>query len=169
MTHSCCWPAQFLDANQPPILTEQALNAGFSLGYLIIIPGILFSGLMIWMDSIAQAWKKRSFGNIATASWNTFAEAHNIYSAMQGMPEAWSSVKDFFFSSDSDSSSDSDDDGKGKLALVVVLAIVVAAILGGIMTTWAIVNHHAGSRNLEPDDDSNTSKWRQKLHEMREQ
>ncbi len=130
----------FLKEGQQPVLNDEAVLAGFSLGYLIIIPGVLFSGLMIWVDSVAQAWKKRSFGNIATASWNTFAKIHNTYSAMRGMPEAFGRVSKFFSGKG---------DSKGKGALFIVM-FVVLALISGILTTWAIINQYAGSRQLEP-------------------
>lgn len=136
----------FLDEGVKPILDESAIAFGFSLGYLIIIPGVLITGLMIWIDSIVTAWKQRTIGSVATAGWNTYAQIHNTYSAMRGMPEAFASVKNFF-SSDSDSDSD-DDDAKSK-AILVVIVLIIVAIIGGIMTTWSIINHYAGTRKID--------------------
>jgi hypothetical protein len=133
--------ASFLEPGEAPYLTPEAVNAALSLGYLIIVPGVLFTGIVIWIDSLVQAWRNRTFGNIAGAAWNTFANVHNVYSAMRGMPEAWGSVKDFF-GGDSDS-----DDAKSK-GILIVIVLVIVAIIGGIMTTWSIINHHAGTRPI---------------------
>lgn len=129
-------PALVLEDGEPyrQVIDQDALAMGFSLGYLILIPGILFSGFMIWIQSLVNAWRERSWSNIGVAGWNTFAQIHNTYSAMRGMPEAWKTVREFF-------------GGKGKGGLLVLL-IVIAAIIGGILTTWAIINKYAGSRAL---------------------
>jgi hypothetical protein len=136
--------AYFLLPNEQPLLDAEAIEAGFSLGYLIIIPGVLFSGLMIWINSLVEAWRRRDLPSMGIAGWNTFAQIHNTYSAMKGMPEVWDSVSDFFGSKSSSSSSD----GKGK-AIMLILVLVVVAIISGILTTWAIINHYAGSREIE--------------------
>lgn len=133
----------FLKPDQSPYLTEQSLSVGFSLGYIIIVPGILFSGLMIWIDSLVQAWRKRDMASIGIAGWNTFAQIHNTYSAIRNMPDAWNSVFDFFKSSGKSKDSDS----KGKLAVVVIILVIIA-IASGILTTRAIIYRYAGSREI---------------------
>lgn len=135
----------FLKPHEPMLLTPEHIRGGFALGYLIILPGILFSGLMIWIDSVSQAWRRRDPASIGVASWNTFAQAHNTYSAMRGAPEAWNAVGDLF----SGGSSSSGGDGKGK-ALLLIIVLVVMAVVAGILTTSGIVGHYAGSRPL-PD------------------
>lgn len=122
---------------ETPYLSIEAVQAGLSLGYLIIMPAILFSGVMIWIDSLVKAWRNRSAGNIAVAGWNTFAQIHNTYSAMKGMPEAWKSVSGFFSKGNS----------KDKGGLLILL-IVIMAIIGGAVTTWGIINKYAGTRPL---------------------
>ena len=134
------------------ILTEKALLAGFSLGYLIIIPGILFSGLMIWLDSLVQAWRRRDLPSMGVAAWNTYAQIHNTYSAYQGMGGALDSVADFFKGGKKD--------GKGAAGLLIIL-LVVLAICGGILTTWGIISHYAGSEPLpEPSDQQQSQRRR---------
>lgn len=121
-----------------PILTLVHIKGGFALGYLIIIPGILFSGLMIWVDSVVKAWRRRDLASMGTAAWNTFAQAHNTYNAMRGMPEVFESIGKLF-------------SGKGSnkgAPILLVIVLVVLALLGGILTTWSLVNHYAGSREL---------------------
>jgi hypothetical protein len=117
--------------------TEQA---AVNLGYVIIFPGLFISGTFIWIDSLVQAWRRRDLPSIATASWNTFAEIHNAYSAIDGMGDALKSVGSLF--------SDSDEDDVTGVAVVAVIAIVLAALAGGFLTTELIRRHYAGSRPL---------------------
>jgi hypothetical protein len=130
------WVAQ----DHAPILTPKALMAGFSIGYLILIPGILFSGLMIWLDSLIQAWRRRDLPSMGIAAWNTYAQIHNTYNAYSGISGAFSSISDYL-------KSDDDDDGKG-LALLVIAIIVAMSIAGGVFTTIGIIRHYAGRDEL---------------------
>lgn len=142
----------FLEKGQEPVLTMKAVKVGFDLGYLIIIPGILFSGFMIWIDSLVRAWRERDLPNIGIASWNTFAQMHNTYRAMSGIPEAFGSVVDFF-------KGDGDGDSDAKSFLIILLVvIVVVAVISGILTTWAIINKYAGTRPL-PVRSPNAPVW----------
>ncbi len=127
------------------MLDEEALKAGLSLGYLVTVPGLLFSGLFIWIHSLVEAWRRRDLASMGVAGWNTFAQLHNTYSAMRGMPEAWGTVTDFF------GSASKGGDAKGKGGLLVIL-LVVLAIIGGILTTWGIINKYAGSVPLPKHD-----------------
>ena len=129
----------FVDEGDPYPIDPEALQAGFSLGYLIIIPGVLFSGLMIWIDSLVQAWRRRDLASMGIAGWNTFAQIHNTYSAMRGVPEAIGSVTEFFGGSKGGSKKDGG---------VIILVLIVLALAGGILTTWSIINHYAGTRPI---------------------
>ena len=115
-------------------------SATVDLGYVIVFPGLFISGTFIWIDSLVQAWRRRDLPSIATASWNTFAEIHNAYSAIDGMGDAIKSVGSLFSVSD-------DDDVKG-IAIVAVIAIMIAALAGGFLTTELIRRHYAASRPL---------------------
>ncbi len=133
----------FLEPGDPLILTERHINGGFSLGYLIIIPGVLFSGMMIWIDSLVEAWKRRDLPSIGIAAWNTYAQAHNTYEAFSGFGNALEGVGDLF------SGGGDSDDAKGKLALlgvVIVVGLVILACIGGIFLTVSIVRHYAATR-----------------------
>ncbi|MFZ5341775.1 MAG: hypothetical protein ACOZBL_04490 [Patescibacteria group bacterium] len=107
--------------------------------YLMIIIPALGSGMVIWVHSLVEAWKRRDFASIGTAAWNTFAQAHNTYSAISDIPEALSSVGKIFSSKDGDS--------KGKGGLLIIL-IVILAILGGIITTYVLINRYAATSRL---------------------
>lgn len=132
----------FIKPGQHEYLTFHSLQAGFALGYLIIIPGILFSGLMIWIDSVVQAWRRRDMASIGTAAWNTFAQFHNTYEAYSGISGAWDVVSDFF--GRSTKGGESKDSGP----VILVLLFVALALLGGTFTTIGIVSHYAATRPL---------------------
>ena len=121
-------------------LTEVQLNGLFSLGYLVIIGPVIGSGLGITVFSWTEFSRRRSIKNAAVAGYNTFAQLHNTYRAIQGIPEASRGVSDLFGgrSRKSSSSSSGSSDGKGAGGLVVLILLLAALILG-IFTTWAIV------------------------------
>lgn len=107
-----------------PEQAQQFLN----LGYLAVIIPCIGSGTAITVQSWAHFWKRKTFGNGAVATWNTFADVYNIVSAFEHVPSAWSSVGDLF-------SMDSDDDGVASLLLM----LAVLALGAGIVTTMLIV------------------------------
>jgi len=121
-------------------IDDQAMQAAISLGYLVVIPGILVSGTFIWINSLVEAWRRRDLPSIGIAAWNTFAEASNVASAVQGVGGAAKSVGALFTKADPD-------DPKGA-AIVLVVLIVVASVAGGFITTEMIRRHYAGSRPL---------------------
>ena len=122
----------YIDARQ--------MEAAVSLGYLVVLPGILVSGLFIWTDSVVQAWHRRDLPSIGIATWNTFAEIHNVYSAVRGIGPALKSVGSLF--------SDADEDEAKIGVIIVVVLIVVAAVAAGFVTTELIRRHYAASRPL---------------------
>ncbi len=128
-------------------LPDQATNAAFSLGWIILIPGILFSGLMIMLDSWRRAFREGGILNYGIAAYNTYAQVHNTLSAVNTLGSALRNVGDFF-GGDRDSRS-SDDDGKGMLILLVII-LVALALLMGVLTTAIIIRLTAGSDPLPP-------------------
>lgn len=127
----------------PEYVTTSVLRASLSLGYLIIIPAILFSGLMIWIDSLVQAWRQRDLPSMGVAAWNTFAQIHNMYSAIDGIPQAFGEVMSFF-----KGSGDSDEDDAKSGAVLLVIGLVVLAVAGGIIITAAIIKKYAATTPL---------------------
>lgn len=134
----------FLEPNQPPVLTERLVLDGFSLGYVLLIPGILFSGMMIWIDSLVEAWKRRDLPSMGVAAWNTYAQVHNTYEAFSGMGNALEGAGDLFKGGGRNNSKDKG----GALMVLLVVALVVLAIVGGTLLTITIVRHYAGTRPL---------------------
>ena len=93
---------------------------------------------MIWVHSIINAWKKRQFGDIAVAGWNTYAQARNIWSAAKHTPGAFQSVTDFFLGG---SKSNKRRSSKDSAAGFLIILLVILAIGGGALTTAAIVKN----------------------------
>jgi hypothetical protein len=114
-----------------PLLDAASLQAFYDLGYLVIIFPILGSGLAITISSWRAFARRRSLGTGAVAGWNTFAQIHNTYRAVQAIPGVFERLGDFFGGKSSSSSGD----GKGK----IVVILVAVAVLGGILTTYGIV------------------------------
>jgi len=112
-------------------LPPEYVQATLELGYVVIILPILGSGLAIWLDSVTTAWRRRDLASIGIASWNTFAMAHNTYSAAKTLPKVLEHLGDVFKGGDSD-------DAKGKALLLVVL-LVILAVCAGFLTTRAII------------------------------
>ncbi len=120
-------------ANLTGLLMPAYALLAIQLGYVILIPGILFTGLAIWIDSLTTAWRRRDFGSVAVAGWNTYAQIHNTYRAASAFPE---------FIGDIGKAFGKGGDAKGKAGLLVILLVIVA-LTGGILTTVAIVRKTA--------------------------
>jgi hypothetical protein len=131
-------------------LTAYQIGAMINLGYILLIPGMLFSGLMITVDSWARAYRQRTLGSIGTAAYNTFAQIHNTYYAIRGFGQAFRGLADFFGGSGGSRGS-RDSDNK---AIILVILLVLLALLGGVLTTAAIIRRVAGSDGPLPADRS---------------
>lgn len=114
-----------------PLLTMEEAKVFFDLAYLIYVVPLLGSGLAIMTHSWGVFWRRRSLTNGVVAGWNTFANLHNFYQTAKHLPDAFGNVSGFF--SGSSSSSSSDDKGK------IILILVAIAVVGGILTTFAII------------------------------
>ena len=130
----------------PEYVTPAVFEGVLSLMYLIIIFPVLGTGLVIWATSLYEAWVRRDMASVGVAAWNTFAQAHNMYSAARGIPEAMRSTRNVFSGKGRDWKID-EGTAKGGAALVVVL-LVLAAVVLGIVTTAAIIMKYAGTRPL---------------------
>lgn len=127
------------------------VKIGLELGYVIVVPGILFSGLMITVDSWARAYREGGVLNYGVAAYNTYAQYHNTMSAVSSMGEALGDIFEAFAGGGSKSSSSDDDNGGAAALLVIVL--VVFALSGGIVTTATIISRHAGTARLLSRDE----------------
>jgi hypothetical protein len=122
------------------------LNVALSLGYILLIPGILLSGLLIMLDSWARAFRQGGFLNYGVAIYNTYAQIHNTYSAITSLGTALRNVRNFF-GSDGSSSSNRD---RGKNGWLVVVLLVAVALAAGILTTTFIIWKLAATTPLPP-------------------
>jgi len=112
---------------RPMLVNAGVFRGVMALGYAVIIVPILGSGLAIWAESVITAYRRRTFGSVARAGWNTFAQGHNMWSAARSAPSVGKEIGSLFKGGDS----------KGKAGLLVV-ALVVLAVCSGIITTWSI-------------------------------
>lgn len=124
-------PIEQDDGTTAMLLDEQGLQAFFDLGYLVIIGPLIGSGLAITVHSWGVFYRRRTFSSGAVAGYNTFAQFHNVYSAVQHVPQVWGRLGGFFKSSD---------DKNGQAAVVM---LVIFAALAGILTTWLIISRVA--------------------------
>jgi hypothetical protein len=130
-------------------LDDEATAVAFQLGYLLLIPGILFSGLMIMLDSWRRAFRNGGFLNYGVAAWNTYAQIHNTMSAVRSIGPAFRSVLGFFTGGDRERRSSRDGDARGLIVLLVIF-LVALALLAGVLTTTIIIRLVAGSDPLPP-------------------
>jgi len=88
------------------------------LGHDFLVFGALIIGfgLMVTIQSIIVASRRHSFGSIAIAAWNIFAEIWDIASYAEGFSEAVSLVK----------GTGRDDRDETSLILIVVVALLIA-------------------------------------------
>ncbi len=129
------------------LLGPRQVSGMVALGYAIIILPVLGSGLAIALDSWATAWRTRSFGNIAAAGYNTFAQVYNTYEAIESLPGVFSAIGDLF--KGSDSSSDSEEGELGAAAVILAIALVIFAVVGGVLTTATIIRSTAKSHSRQ--------------------
>ncbi len=122
------------------VISEEQLAVGLNLGYVLLIPGILLSGLVITLDSWARAFRRGGFLNYGVAVYNTYAQVHNTYSAITTFGNAFRSVSDFFGKSRRNR-----DRNSGVIVIVLLVALALAA---GILTTTFIVRRVAGTTPL---------------------
>lgn len=119
-------------------LPDKYAQAIFGIGYLIIILPVLGSGLAITVQSWAHFWKERNFRTGAVAGWNTFADIYNTYEACRAVPEIFGFLGKLWDSEDEDT------DGK-TVIFVLLVAAAVMCVIGGALTTTAIVRSTARS------------------------
>jgi len=120
-----------------PLLTMEEAAVFFDLAYIIYIFPLIGTGMAIMTHSWGVFWRRRSLSSGVTAGWNTYAQLHNFYHAVEHTPEAVGRVGDFF----SGAFSGDGDNAKG----VLILVLVAVAVLGGVLTTYAIITKTAAS------------------------
>jgi hypothetical protein len=140
--------------NAPSYFTDLYFKGALSLWYLTIIFPVIGAGLSITVESWVAAYRDASLLKLSYAAWNTFAQAHNMAGAVEGMGGAFSSVCDPFGSA-FNLSGDSKSDGDATIAIVglmIMLVVVTFALAGGCLITAAIIRYYAGSVPLPERD-----------------
>jgi hypothetical protein len=130
-------------------LDDEHVLLALQVGYILIIPAVLSSGLTIMLDSWARAYRTRTVGSIGTAAWNTYAQIHNSFHAIKDLDRAFAGVMSMLEQGAGSSSS-----GKkkgGGVALVLVFVLVILALVSGILTTAVIISRVAGNDDLPGD------------------
>ncbi len=139
-------------------VTEQQAMACLNLGYVLLVPFVLFAGYAITLDSWVQAYRRGGFLNYGMAAWNTYASLHNTYSAWRNMGGAFTSLGNFFRGERKGSR-----DNNGGGAAVVVILLVLLALLGGVLTTAVIIRRVAATDPLPaPPDEGFVGEGRQR-------
>jgi hypothetical protein len=125
-------------------LTEEQARLALNLGYILLLPFMLFAGYAITLDSWAQAYRRGGFLRYGAAAWNTYASIHNTYSAWRNLGGAFASLGDLF----GGRKGSRDRDGGG--GIIIVILLVLFALLGGVLTTAAIIRRAAATDPLPP-------------------
>lgn len=116
-------------------MPDSAFKAAMQLWYVLVVVPAIGTGLFILIESWIIAFRTRSILDMASAAYNTFAMAHNIYGATKNMGSALSGVGDFF---------STDGDGEGGGVVLLVVALVAASLLGGVILTAVLIRRYAG-------------------------
>src|SRR5262249_39846695 len=127
-------------------LSDDAVMAFLNLGYILLIPFILFSGYAITLDSWGQAYRQGGFLNYGAAAWDTYASIPHTISAWRNMGGAFASLGNFLKSRRSRSSNG----GDGPNAVILVVLLVALALLAGVLTTAVIIRRVAATDPLPP-------------------
>lgn len=130
-------------ANAVGWLNDYSFEVLLNAGYVLIIPPVLFAGYAIMLDSWQRAYRERTLANGGVAAWNTFANIHNTYNAVEGFGDAFGKVFDAFFGGKNKKDGDS-------LQGMLVLFLLAIAIGFGTMLTYAIINRYAGRDEALP-------------------
>jgi hypothetical protein len=134
-----------LTAHYFQLITEQQTLVALNLGYILLLPFMLFAGYAVTLDSWVQAYRQGGFLRYGAAAWNTYASIHNTYSAWRNMGGAFSSLGDFLRGSRKDGG---DRDSAGPIIIVILL--VAFALLAGVLTTAVIIRRVAATDPLPP-------------------
>ena len=119
-------------------ISPDQVNLFFQIGYVILVPGFLFSGYAIMFQSWANAYRNHSVVNMGVAAYNTYANVHNTFNAVDNFPKAFGSVFKSFSSGGS---------SKGKANALIIFAAIACVLAGFIIA--AIIVHRVAASDTE--------------------
>ena len=114
------------------LLTAAQAGGVMELAYLAIILPVIGSGIGITISSWQNYLRNRSLGSGALAGYNTFAEIYNVYEASRAMPMIFKDLGKLF----------KGDNNRTKWIII----FTALALLGGALTTFAIVQSSARAK-----------------------
>jgi hypothetical protein len=120
-------------------ITPDQAGLFFQFGYVLLVPGFLFSGYAIMFQSWAAAYHNRSVSNLGVAAYNTYANLHNTFNAVDNFPKAFGSVLKAFTGGG----------GKGKANGLILFAALVC-VMSGFILAALIVHRVAASGDEVP-------------------
>lgn len=120
-------------------ITPEQADLFFQTGYVVLAPGILFSGYAIMFQSWANAYRQHSVVNMGVAAYNTYANLHNTFNVIDNFPKAFESVLKAFTGGS----------GKNKANGLIVFAAILC-VLSGFIVAALIVNRVAASGTTVP-------------------
>ena len=118
-------------------ITSDQETLFFQAGYVVLIPGFLFSGYAIMFQSWANAYRNHSVVNMGVAAYNTFANIHNTFNAIDDFPKAFGSVLNSFTSGS----------GKGKASGLIIFVAILCLLSGFIIA--ALIVHRVAANDTE--------------------
>lgn len=116
-------------------ISESTMGIFASLMYVMIIVPAIGTGIIITIQSWISFARDKSLMNLGVAGWNTFAQAYNMYNAVQSFGGALDTVQ-----SGLGGLFDSDGDSDNSTARVILLAAI--ALLAGVLTTSVIIRRY---------------------------
>lgn len=146
LTYCYLIPVTFL-ASVFHILPQAYAMGAFELGYLIIILPVLGTGLAMWLESVQVFYRERDFTSGAVATYNTYAQFHNMYCAAEAIPSIFSDLGSLVNKTDGDNNA---------LALMVIIVLIVLG--AGVLTGVKIIQHSAKDHGKSILDKINKTK-----------
>lgn len=128
-------------------LDNDHVSIAMSLGYLLLIPAVLTSGMVITLDSWARTYRRTTLMNLGRSAWNSYAQIHNTFHAIGDMDLAFGNVIDGLTAKGSGSS----DKKGGAVVFILVFVLVMLALISGVLTTAVIISRVAGTTTLPED------------------
>lgn len=102
--------------------------------YVLIAGTVIPTGFVIWFQSLATFWKRKTLGNFATAGYNTYAQIRNTISAYREMPSAIERIAESLFGGSRKSKKKSD-----STLILVAIFVIILALLSGYFTASSIM------------------------------